>query len=169
MNILIGAHGTGKTTLTEEIKKIKPDIYITDGFSRPSKSIKNILKLDNYQEQVIINELTKWNWLNNLRNVNYLSTRSIIDCIVYSRILGFDELSDNCINVWNDHFEKSDIKLFYIPIEFEIEDDGIRFMDKSFQLEVDRGIRDFIKSYHLDKIDVRGNIKERVLILKKYI
>ena len=43
MKILIGSHGTGKTTLLKEVSTRFPDYYVTDGFSRPVIKIGKML------------------------------------------------------------------------------------------------------------------------------
>ena len=87
MKILIGSHGTGKTTLLKEVSTRFPDYYVTDGFSRPVIKIGKMLELSNDEKQYAINELSAWAYQNYLTHKNVISTRSLVDCIIYSAIL----------------------------------------------------------------------------------
>ena len=60
MKILLGSHGTGKTTLLKEVASKFPDYYVTDGFSRPVLKISKLLELSNAEMQYAINELSAW-------------------------------------------------------------------------------------------------------------
>jgi Fe-S cluster assembly ATPase SufC len=64
MKILIGSHGTGKTTLLKEVSTRFPDYYVTDGFSRPVIKIGKMLELSNDEKQYAINELSAWAYQN---------------------------------------------------------------------------------------------------------
>ena len=66
MKILLGSHGTGKTTLLKEVSTRFPDYYVTDGFSRPVLKIGRMLELSNDEKQYAINELSAWAYQNYL-------------------------------------------------------------------------------------------------------
>lgn len=168
MNILLGSHGTGKSTLLAELKKDFSSLYVTDGFSRPVKIIKDKLLINQREEQIIINELSKWNWENNINNPFYMSTRSIVDCYIYSKVLGFKDLAKDCIEDFY-RTKHNKIKFFYIPIEFDLEDDGVRFIDKKFQKKVDLEIKMFFFENFIDPIVVKGSVEERISIISKHI
>jgi len=165
MNLLIGSHGVGKTTLLRELRIARPDLYITDGFSRPVRGLKKELKLTDYQEHLLINNLTRWNWINNINSPIYTSTRSIIDSVVYSEALKYKTLSEDYLQTFVQHRDDTKINYFYIPIEFELEDDGIRFIDKEFQHEVDVLIKRFLKDYNIPFKTLKGTVEERLSAL----
>jgi predicted ATPase len=168
MNILIGAHGAGKTTLLNEVNKFRQDVYTSDGFSRPVKEIKKHLLLDSLSEQIMINKLTLWRWNQDIHKTNCLFTRSLVDAIIYTEEM-FPLLS---IVDMEDVFEetyRSLNKIFYIPIEFELEGDGVRFEDKDFQKSVDRSFQSFIEDYQLPVIEIRGSIEQRLRTILKHI
>jgi len=166
MNILCGSHSTGKSTLLEHLNKIDKNIYTSDGFSRPVKLAKSKLKFDNLSEQIIINELTEWAFLNYL-DKNVFTARSPIDAIVYSNLLFPDLDTTSLKETLYENLDKVE-NIFYIPIEFEIQNDGVRFIDPDFQQQVDLAIQDFLLEDKIAKkvIILQGTIQERIDLIK---
>ena len=101
MKILLGSHGTGKTTLLKEVATNFPEYYVTDGFSRPVIKIGKQLELSGYEKQYVINELSAWAYQNYLTHKNVISTRSIVDCIIYSQIITPNLLITDLINFFS--------------------------------------------------------------------
>lgn len=164
-NILIGAHGTGKTTLCKVVRELN-NIAIRDGISRPMKACRNKLNLTPYQEQAIINELTFFYWDYNKDFKDLILTRSPLDCEVYSRVFGWNDLADECEEriLKSGILEEEDVRWFYIPIEFSIEDDGVRFTDVEFQKKIDLEMQNIIKKYKINITVLSGSVEERVNI-----
>lgn len=166
MIILLGSHGTGKTTLLSELRKMRPDLYITDGFSRPVHSaIKRFSQPTSPKdEQILINELSCWNWKNNLNNKIYTSSRSVIDCYVYSKAFMWEDLAEEMLQFYHRN-TPIDVKYFFLPIEFPIESDGIRFMDTDFQTKIEFYLREFIQQNKLPILTLSGTLSERLFTL----
>lgn len=162
MYILLGTHSTGKSTLLQSVNKVLPEYYITDGFSRPIKIAKEDLGLNKFQEQTLINELTCWAFENYIPQ-QVISTRSPIDGIIYTKYYTPDKLEDSLEKLITtfDKFKDKIEGIFYIPIEFELEDDGVRFNNKEDQKNIDILIQEFIKENKLNVITVKGSIEER--------
>ena len=161
MVILIGSHGTGKTTLLREYKS-KYGAKISDGVSRPISRCRKPLDLSLYAQQMLINELTFFNFDFNRENVpDLMITRSPIDAIAYSEALGFNDFGQACREKWKER-KKDDITYIYLPIEFELEDDGIRYTDLSFQKDIDKRLIDLMREYKLPFQTVTGSVEDRV-------
>lgn len=170
MIALVGSHGVGKTTLAKEWEKRHPEYYCTDGFSRPIR--KSCLKqgIDKSIEQVLINDLTAWAWENNFKKRNYLSTRSIVDVIVYSEAFGMEEEAKRMRDVWNETKPLiSNVVFVYLPIEFPITADGVRFEDPFFQNEIDDAVFRFLKNEQISFYPVTGSVEERVEMMEDLI
>lgn len=170
MYILLATHGTGKTTLLESLKNKLPGFYMTDGFSRPVKKIKHLLELNQFNEQIIINEMTCWAFENYIPQ-NVISTRSPIDAMIYTQYYCPGKLQESLERL-KAAFEKDKDKIkgiFYIPIEFEIEDDGVRFIDNKDQKGIDDLMLKFISDNKLKVVTVKGSIEERVKIVLETI
>lgn len=169
MKILIGSHGTGKTTLLKEVATRFPDYYVTDGFSRPVLKIGRMLELSNNEKQYAINELSAWAYENYLNHKNVISTRSLVDCIIYSQILTPDVDIENIVSL----FEKTKDQVeyfFYIPIEFDFVDDPDR-LSHELQVKIDGIIQKFIADHiPAEKVvTLTGTVEERLNQISKYL
>jgi hypothetical protein len=169
MKILIGSHGTGKTTLLKEVSTRFPDYYVTDGFSRPVLKIGRMLELSNNEKQYAINELSAWAYENYLTHKNVISTRSLVDCIIYSQILTPDVDIENIVTLFEETKDQIEY-FFYIPIEFDFVDDPDR-LSHELQFKIDGIIQEFIKKHiPAEKVvTLTGTVEERLNQISKYL
>lgn len=169
MKILLGSHGTGKTTLLKEVSAKFPEYYVTDGFSRPVIKISKQLELSNYEKQYVINELSAWAYQNYLSHKNVISTRSIVDCIIYSQILSPNLLINDLITLFEQTKDQVEY-FFYIPVEFDFVDDPDR-LSHELQLKIDQVIKEFMVQ-HIQKekvVILKGTVEERLNKISEYL
>lgn len=169
MKILLGSHGTGKTTLLKEVQAKYPEYYVTDGFSRPVFTISHNLELNNSEKQYVINELSAWAYQNYLNHKNVISTRSIVDCIIYSQILtpGLD--IENLITLFEETKDRVEY-FFYIPVEFDFVPDPYR-LSHELQVKIDKVIVDFMEE-HIPKdkvVTITGTVEQRLDKISRYL
>lgn len=163
---IMGSHSTGKSTLGKKICQSLGFNFIPDTASMACKN------------NFIINEITPpetqfWIMSKQLefeRNIPepWIEEKSLYDNLIYGR---YAKLSKNAIKVIEDIVERNakyDL-IFYLPIEFAIEDDGVRSMDLNFQKKIDQDLRLYLKSKNLPFVVLRGSVKERVRNGLKYI
>ncbi|MCG9969270.1 ATP-binding protein [Pelotomaculum terephthalicicum JT] len=60
----------------------------------------------------------------------------------------------------------NEYEIFYIPREIRLVDDGVRYQNLEFALEVDKKIIDFLSIMNINYVEVKGNMTERVSIVK---
>lgn len=178
--ILIGAHGTGKTTLANKLKELLgvtvvesvsrefyKDMKYLDDASVLDKRISKVTKTSALQN--VMCSMSRWDYM---RWVNVeeaiIMTRCPLDTLAYARA-DQDVTSDiyvQNLNILKENQEFMDslkTSLFvYLPIEFDIEDDGTRPMDKEFQKAVDQAMRDLMYEFQITPLVVTGTVKERV-------
>ena len=104
----------------------------------------------------------------NKQNPNkvYLLDRCVFDFIAYSRCFYKQGKLSKCVL---DVIEEKGSKLFqcidlfgYLPIEFDIVDDGIRSLDNELRKNVDSEIVDLLKTNEVNYIVLNGSVDERV-------
>jgi hypothetical protein len=169
MKILLGSHGTGKTTLLKEVSINFPEYYVTDGFSRPVIKIGKQLELSNYEKQYVINELSAWAYQNYLTHKNVISTRSIVDCIIYSQILAPNLDIKNLITLFEETKNQVE-RFFYIPVEFDFVADPDR-LSQELQVKIDQVIKEFMVN-HIPKekvVILKGTVEERLKTISIYL
>ena len=169
MKILLGSHGTGKTTLLKEVSTKFPEYYVTDGFSRPVIKIGKMLELSNNEKQYAINELSAWAYQNYLTHKNVISTRSIVDCIIYSQILAPELDIQNLITLFEETKDQVE-RFFYIPVEFDYVADPDR-LSHELQVKIDGVIKEFmINRIPKEKVVIlTGTVEERLNKISLYL
>jgi len=169
MKILIGSHGVGKSTLLKAVSEKYPEYYVTDGFSRPVYRIAKQLDFSEQEKQIVINELSTWAYQNYLTHKNVISTRSIIDCIIYTQILNPDIDVSEMIKLFQETKHQVE-KFFYIPIEFGYIYDPER-LNEDLQKKIDLLFREFMVNYiPKDQLVIlKGTIEERLDNISNYL
>jgi len=162
-----GAFSVGKSTLIQEIKKYT-DIEVFDETAREI-----LEEIGKRPEDMTKEELNKLQELIVERQTNkeqihsFITDTTLIEVLAYSKDL---EVYNKIEKQIKEHYKKQiyDV-LFYIPIEFEIEDDWLRHTNKEFQSIIDKRIRDNILKYRPAKeiIKITGTIEERIKEIKK--
>lgn len=167
-----GAHGVGKTTLinsleknlsqsislnvTKEIPRIICDLVSNPEYFRRDQN--TLVK----QMIILLGQLTQEYELSNSKLL--ICDRTIFDHWAYTLYLFQKELNNDhilaCEKFQYAHMKTYD-KIFYIPIEFEVEDDGTREDDKVFQEEIDRLILKNLTKHDLPYIEINGSVEER--------
>ena len=175
----IGSHWTGKTTLMD----LFPEKYIIKEVARSViKDWKKPQDMDFYekilfQRKVLERQLEEVKKREEDFKINDLivSDRSIIDIFVYSRLLKTETQEQQMVKQWLccDIFkemknEKYDLT-FYLPIEFDLEDDGIRFTDKDFQKKVDKELLYVLQKLRVPYITLSGSVEERKQKIKDVV
>lgn len=161
--ILTGAQGTGKTTLMNALAKegVKTISHIrktaeANGIDMTNATAKG--------QQLLFNTLK--DELSN--NDNYISDRGLTCVAAYT----FDKVLSGEIEkpVADQQYietsifahENPDIIFVYVPIEFEIEDDGVRTTDAYQQSKIDFFIKNMLDTMDIPYIKVTGSVEQRV-------
>lgn len=162
--ILTGAQGTGKTTLMNALAadgtktlSIAREQAIEAGWSPETGSS------EDYQKKLFATLLKAVS-----SKKNYVSDRGLSCVAAYT----FDgaingsipkKTADNqYIKFVKFHTENPNVLLVYLPIEFEIEDDGTRNTDKADQKKMDFLIKNLLDTSGVKYITVTGSIEERL-------
>ena len=170
MIALIGTHGVGKTTLLKAFGEtgVGRSYTIRDGDSRMVKSFNKETggKLTSKDEQILINRISDSRWGLESQIDNLCLTRTPLDHYAYCKAFEWHDLAANRSTLFRESDYKK-VKFFYIPIEFQLEDDGVRFVNPSFQREIDDLLVGQIQAYGLNPVALRGSVEQRLEILTK--
>lgn len=163
---VVGAHGTGKTTICTEISKKLGFNYIPD------------VVADAYRLNFTINEqtppesqfwiLSKQIELERNTQEPWIMEKSLWDNIIYGSFSIKDKEVLSVIGkIVNSNANYN--LVFYLPIEFAIPDDGLRSLNKEFQEFVDKAVVKFLNTNKIKYYTLSGSIKERVKTACKII
>jgi predicted ATPase len=186
--VFIGSHGTGKSTLANELSRIL-DMPVVESVAR--EAAKNftlledagVIETNNIPESVrknayqkVICSMAHWDFMRWVgADVPCIMTRCPLDTIAYAmadKDIAGDTTSECLRNLQDDDefllaLERS---LFvYLPIEFGIENDGVRPTDTDYQKQVDEAMRKLIYVFGIAPIVVSGTVDERLKSILKFI
>jgi predicted ATPase len=169
--VLTGAHGTGKSSLLKELRSV-PGYSFSESVTRKSGADINQSGNDEGQLKIlaaIIDAETK----NGIFKKDFILDRSFIDFYAYTRYLyNHNQVSIETLTLIESEFDKRASQytmVFYLPIEFDIEQDGTRSDDIQFQKEIDDIIKLILIGKELTFVPVTGSLDERVSYIKTYI
>lgn len=156
---MMGAHGTGKTTICRGIAQelgwnFIPDI-VADAFR-----LKFTINEDTPPEsQFWI--LSKQLELERNTPSPWIMEKSLWDNIVYGSFSIKDKEVLSVIQKIVDVNAKYDL-VFYLPIEFPIPDDGLRSLNTDFQRFVDKQLRVYLSKHKIKYHELTGDIASRI-------
>ena len=185
--IFIGAHGTGKSTLAKELSSIlsmpvvesvareaAKDFKILENECMISSNIPERYRKNAYQK--VLCSMSYWDFMRWVgAEVPCIMTRCPLDTIAYA--MADDDITDHttseCLKVLqeDDKFRKAlESSLFvYLPIEFGIEDDGVRPTDVEFQSRVDEAMHKLMNMFGILPQVVSGTVEERLNSILQHI
>lgn len=154
--VFAGAAGTGKSTLVNRLKDdlIFKDHDFLDGIGRFIHTHKqwSLCRKQKY--------FNRWYVWNHLLIPNYVSSRSIYDTFAYSRLLLGLNVHKSLIEVAISLIKYDYV--FYIPIEFPAEKDGVRYDDPHFNLKHDKETKLIMDYHRIPYITLTGSIDNRI-------
>jgi hypothetical protein len=173
---LVGAQGTGKTTILDELRKAKLNCDFISEVTRKFNSEYGISinkESTNTTQLLIFNKYLELFLLKN----NFISDRSLIDVLAYTSY--FVHLNENSnkiekVDKWllreldiifREIKNKIEGTYFYFPIEFAVKKDDFRSEDEEYRKQIDNLILGCLAHYRIPYIEVRGSIEERTQII----
>ncbi len=188
--ILIGAHGTGKSTLAKALAE-ELDLPITESVARIVIETTPRYDADPIEFQNRLCKMSHWDFTR-WKDVPNIMTRCPLDTLAYTKALSrqkedksgagkykydYDKLYQEIYNRYLEQFKKDEVAMemlkhslfVYLPIEFKPENDGVRPIDPEYQQAVDQAMRELIYEFQITPLVVSGSVEERVEKVINYI
>lgn len=155
---IVGAHGVGKTTLSQRLAQelnlpIIPDVVI-EAFQKGFAISENTppeVQFWLFSRQLELERL----------NEKFIADKCLMDYTVYADIIFSDERVKSLLaemikrNISYTH-------IFYLPIEFPLEDNGIRSLDPEFQRRVNERYLKILKDWRVSYETLNGGLEDRI-------
>lgn len=160
-----GAQSVGKTTLLNALRseEVFQDYTICDEVTRRVKGYGLFINENgnDITQRLIMQE----HIVNIFMYNNMITDRTALDGLVYTNYLRqkgkvSDELLKFAYKVYDKCISRYDI-MFYVPPEFDIEDDGVRSVDKEFRDKIVEMFDATIESHNLDVVRLTGSVRQR--------
>ncbi len=170
---LCGAHGTGKTTILKDLENaliLEHDISPIFNTSNARKLFELGVKINDSGDD-FVQYVVQASHVSRFAEKNWFADRCVIDGFAYMEAAWRKKLiSTKCWDVvytLMDAFIPLYTQIFYVPIEFKMEDDGIRKVDTEYQEEIDTYIKHVIKNCNNVTIITGSREERRAKILEK--
>ena len=181
--IMIGAHGTGKSTLANELGKLT-GVTVVESIAREMRNVFDRMEIptgavNDTHKQDALCHLALWDFLR-WKDEDVIMTRCPLDTLAYTmatfaahdwskspdigrKYLSIIEKYTGKMTGDAEVLEMFENSLFvYLPIEFDIENDGVRPVDKKYQELVDISLRQLMSAFGIKPLVVSGTVQERV-------
>ncbi|PIU42974.1 MAG: hypothetical protein CO034_00565 [Parcubacteria group bacterium CG_4_9_14_0_2_um_filter_35_11] len=157
---IVGSHSVGKTTLAKHLAQRLNCNYIPD-IVREEAVKKGFTINENTPPEVQLWLVARQWELETVTPESWVADKSLFDYVVYGDLVLKDEDVKKVIRKIVQRVVRYDF-VFYLPIEFPMEEDGIRSIDPEFQKEIDRRFRKCLDEFNIKYIVLSGSIEERV-------
>ncbi|WP_269584426.1 ATP/GTP-binding protein [Roseibium sp. Sym1] len=174
---LTGAHGTGKTTLTDTLHKSLSESYNTKVCREVPRVIIEAVGQDEFFRRgnntplrqciVFLYQILE-DHFKGLEAEILISDRTIIDHLAYMLDL-FPEFQNEpeykpihkMIEQWMTTYDL----IFKVPIEFQVKDDGVRESDLNFQQKIDKKIDELYINFGISPKIISGSVDMRTKLV----
>lgn len=164
--IITGAQGTGKSSL---IKELSLDYKVIDSISRRLSKTQKINQDADTTSQALMFDTFK----SELLNDNYdIYDRGLVDVMAYTMYqFRLGKVSkEEFLRQWNEFYLYSkDCVYFYLPIEFDVVDDGTRSIDENYRKEIDTNIKFLLDFFNIKYYTITGCVGDRVRKIEEII
>lgn len=177
-----GAQGVGKTTLVNEMKKLDRFCEYTFYTNVVQNLLRDnpILSINTYGNYKSQKEIAKEILFNSFTE-NMITDRTMLDVMAYNLYLKNklynDRLDKEFVLSNVEYFEflriyktynDVDINFYMIP-EFDLVDNGVRSMDKSYQFNIVKAFQEIICTHKKPVVYLTGTVENRMNTIMKEI
>jgi nicotinamide riboside kinase len=154
---ITGSHSVGKTTLLNKLEWNKINEIARTAMRHFWKTPQ---EMDNRELEIFQNHLFFKQIREELAKWDFITDRTIIDVLAYSKKLEVYNILKDRAKTFLNQFPY-DI-LFYIPIEFWLEEDWTRFSWTEYQIEIDNNIKELLEEFNIKYHIITWSLEERL-------
>jgi hypothetical protein len=164
-----GAHGVGKSTILHAIKPYFEQwgLVLVDNSSN-AKQLKEMGYAINDSGKEFVQHVVMASHVSNFaRPYNWFADRCVVDGCAYMQE---SEVGPSCwksITAQCFYFKHLYDQIFYIPIEFDMPEDGYRKIDEEYRYRIDRNMHGLLSDC-TNVTRVKGKVEERVATIKNF-
>lgn len=161
----VGSQGVGKSSIVKALAELPQfkDFHIA---TERSKYLRDLGVPLNNMSTIYGQHLFACERLGELQHNKMLTDRTIIDVMSFTSLSPVIEDQDKSMfEVYFSRFIKQYDYLFYIPIEFDIEENSVRCTDNDFRIAIDEKIKHYIDWYGFrikNLHTISGTMDERI-------
>ena len=156
--VITGSHGTGKSTLARQYPNKLNEVArsLIEEWGHPNTFDED--KFDLFETEIIKRQISE-----ELRLKDFISDRCVIDVLAYCTLMASPKTTRIIADKVQSYLQENTYDIiFYIPIEFEMEKDGVRYEDEQLRVIVDLQIQKYLKRYKLKYTVLTGSIEQRI-------
>ena len=158
--VIAGSHGTGKTTLAKALAERLNLNYIPD-IVREEAAPKGFTINENTPMEVQMWLVSRQWELEKTTPESWIADKSLFDYFIYGGLVLEDKNVKEVIKDIVRRNAKYDF-VFYLPIEFPMERDGLRSPDSKFHEKIDRRFKECLAEFGVKYTVLSGSVEERV-------
>ncbi len=164
---IVGSHGVGKTSLANALSAklgypILPDIVREEAIKKGFP----ISEATPPETQIWL--VARQLELERTSGKNWIADKNLWDYYIYGRVILKEKKVVDVIKYLVERNAKYD-RVFYLPIEFPLEDDGVRSTDPVFQKAIDKSFKEYLDSTKVKYYRLTGSVEDRVKEALKYL
>lgn len=164
-----GAHGVGKSTILQAIRPYfeQWNLNLVDNSSN-AKQLKEMgYAINDSGKEFVQYVVTSSHVSNFARPYSWFADRCVVDGCAYMMESGVSQdcwrtVMDQCF-----YFKHLYDQIFYIPIEFDMPEDGYRKVDEEYRYRVDRNMHGLLSDC-IKVTKVTGSVEKRIATIKNY-
>ncbi len=163
---IVGSFSTGKTTLAVRLAE-ELDLPMLPEVAR--EVIDLGFELDKNATPEVETLIFLRQFRNETQHPGFVGDRSLIDVLAYAGWV-MDNMEwrketalwETCVDLAHQNLRGQYSHVFFLPIEFPIELDGLRPDDPAFQAEIDSRLRKLLDIHDIPFVEVGGSVDERM-------
>lgn len=162
-----GSMSVGKSTLVKALAKL-PEFKDYETSTERSAYLKSLGIPLNTTSTIHGQVIFMGERVIELLKPNIITDRTMIDVIAFTALSkDIDYETKKKFNSLANIFLSDYDKIFYIPIEIPMEDNGVRETNEEYRWEIDNEIRSIARYWGTNMVEINGTLDERIAKVKK--